>query len=467
MNKREIRITGNVQENQGRLDIKKGLFLTGILITAFGSASMTVEIHGCFMAPLSAFSYWWGQIPSDILGFLPGIAKYIIGVGLIITLISLIPYAIYKESPIDKLKFKYPQLKPFQKRRIYVHGFLYALVTVHITCTILGLTNMKSICPRSWCELMMKGQYGTSAIFWTIIFASVFVWGRSLCGWCCIFAPLQEQSTHLLKAFGDNPEKRKFRPTPFLPIVTYLMIAKMFVGNYRNYGHITYGANIGYRLDGYWVFWGGLLTFMPLIIFFTHYLGNRWFCKYACPFGGLQGLYSRLSLIKVRIDKDKCINCNSCARKCQMAVNISEHIEGAGNFISDVKCISCGDCIDACPKKALNFGFIFSKSKEKRDSLVPIFEPEFEHGVPVSEIGSAGLSYNKKGLSSEKVLQDLAGKDALSSDSLDKARKRNSSAKSDKVLIQKWPMKFVQRKKQEHKKDKGKSLDKKSGIVSN
>ncbi|MDY0164683.1 4Fe-4S binding protein [Desulfobotulus sp.] len=323
------------------------------------------------MAAISMYTYWFGQSPATLFSFLPKISIYIISIGILTTLLSIVFYRIQgklilrQPTTHTQLKLRRLKLNRFEKRRMYFHGLIYLLITLHITLATLGIIDLKSICPRSWMSMMAKGVYGTAAIFFAFILLFVFIWGRGLCAWGCVFAPIQEQSTNLLKKCGMNPENKKFNPTPFLAITTGLMLARIIHSNYINFETISFNANAGYALDSvyyYWVFWGGVITFIPMVAFFTYYLGNRWFCKYICPLGGLQALYSKFSIIKIRIDKKKCISCNMCSKKCQMSIDIKKHLESPKSYINDSKCIVCGDCIDACHKKALYFGSVFSKN---------------------------------------------------------------------------------------------------------
>lgn len=79
---------------------------------------------------------------------------------------------------------------------------------------------------------------------------------------------------------------------------------------------------------------------------------KRFWCKYLCPLGALLGILSRHALIK-RSVSEGCTSCGLCVRTCQ------------GNALSDdaktwsrSECISCRNCDDICPQKAIGFGFI-------------------------------------------------------------------------------------------------------------
>lgn len=64
---------------------------------------------------------------------------------------------------------------------------------------------------------------------------------------------------------------------------------------------------------------------------------------------GLGGKWPLVSYIAV-MDKDKCINCGICVKRCQLDVFQKKdkviHMDNS-------KCVGCGLCVNTCPKKAL------------------------------------------------------------------------------------------------------------------
>ena len=69
------------------------------------------------------------------------------------------------------------------------------------------------------------------------------------------------------------------------------------------------------------------------------------FCRFFCPLGALYGLFNRISFFGVQVDAPKCTNCDLCVHKCKMDVK----------KVGDAECISCGECIDVCPTKAISW----------------------------------------------------------------------------------------------------------------
>ncbi len=73
---------------------------------------------------------------------------------------------------------------------------------------------------------------------------------------------------------------------------------------------------------------------------------KRFFCRVLCPIGAIYSLFNRFSVFKIKVDTDKCIECESCQMKCPMDVPIYK-IPGHKD------CIRCLDCVHVCPTGAL------------------------------------------------------------------------------------------------------------------
>ena len=78
--------------------------------------------------------------------------------------------------------------------------------------------------------------------------------------------------------------------------------------------------------------------------------GQKIWCRTLCPLGAIYGLLGVKRLLKVSVDKSKCINCGRCEKICSMGTSPLKN-----SFADNFLCTNCGDCIDSCPKKALTF----------------------------------------------------------------------------------------------------------------
>jgi polyferredoxin len=73
-------------------------------------------------------------------------------------------------------------------------------------------------------------------------------------------------------------------------------------------------------------------------------LAPGFWCRGFCPYGALLGIFSLLSPLAVRRDKEKCTYCRRCSRACQARVAVHEAVR-----VSSPECQGCLECVAACP----------------------------------------------------------------------------------------------------------------------
>ena len=76
-------------------------------------------------------------------------------------------------------------------------------------------------------------------------------------------------------------------------------------------------------------------------------LVERPWCKYACPYGAVLGLFNLVRIFKIRRVESTCISCGACSRDCPMNIPVmSQH------KVRDHQCITCMECTSeaSCPE---------------------------------------------------------------------------------------------------------------------
>lgn len=186
----------------------------------------------------------------------------------------------------------------------------------------------------------------------TVIIAILF--RRSFCGLLCPFGALQE----LFGKIGRKVLKRRFvmpqsidRPLRYLKYLILLLTAGMawYVGAlwmapydpYSAYSHLS-AINESIQEDPLAIV-GFLLLLITVLGSFIY---DRFFCKYLCPVGALNGIIGKLSPTKIERNAELCINCKKCNKVCPVNIEVA-----TSNKITSAECINCNECVLACPKK--------------------------------------------------------------------------------------------------------------------
>lgn len=71
----------------------------------------------------------------------------------------------------------------------------------------------------------------------------------------------------------------------------------------------------------------------------------RMFCRFICPLGALYGIFNKIAILGIKLDRPKCVDCGKCISTCKMDIR----------EVGDHECIGCGDCISVCPTQAISY----------------------------------------------------------------------------------------------------------------
>ncbi len=85
---------------------------------------------------------------------------------------------------------------------------------------------------------------------------------------------------------------------------------------------------------------------------------GRLYCNMICPVGTLLGLFSKVSILRIKINESKCTKCGLCSIGCK-----SSCIDFLKHDVDESRCVDCFNCINICPDKAISYGFVTLKKK--------------------------------------------------------------------------------------------------------
>jgi polyferredoxin/Flp pilus assembly protein TadD len=217
--------------------------------------------------------------------------------------------------------------------------------------------------PSETMYTLESGAVNAGFIFFTLAILATLIFGRFVCGWGCHILALQDFCAWLMKKFGITPRPFRSRLLMFVPL---LVAFYMFVWPtlYRYFAKPAAEPLIP-QFTNHLVttsFWstfpplGVAIPFLFICGFMTvYFLGQKGFCTYACPYGGVFRLADRLSPGKIRVT-DACMGCGHCTAVCTSNVIVHAEVKQYG-MVVDQDCMKCMDCVSVCPTEALYFGF--------------------------------------------------------------------------------------------------------------
>ena len=251
-------------------------------------------------------------------------------------------------------------LKGFGSGKIYT-GPMKNICTPGMNCY--SCPGASGACPLGALQNSLAAS-GARAPYYVfgIIMLYGFLLGRWICGFLCPFGLIQE----LLHKI-PTPKLRKNRVTRLLSYLKYVLLgffviivplAYMFrsfpLPGFCKYicpsgtlegamGLLSNEVNESYlRMLGPLFTWKFLLMVSMVV---SSIFIFRFFCRFLCPLGALYGLFNKISLVGVKVNKEGCTDCGLCVTQCKMDVK----------HVGDQECISCGECIGVCPTKAINW----------------------------------------------------------------------------------------------------------------
>lgn len=226
----------------------------------------------------------------------------------------------------------------FGRKVKWARKFVLFAVGLYMLC-YLGLIKGENMQITGFWYYLFLGVFEGAVIHYLVakIFGP-FLFGRGWCGYACWTAmvldclPYKVPATHERKKFGW------IRYVVF--IASFIFVGAVLVLHIPNIDAIMFGAFIGGNVAYYAV--GIALAFALK--------DNRAFCKYICPITVFLKVGTAHSVLRIKVDEEKCIHCGKCLSVCPMDVEVPSNSRKKCNA---TECILCLECVNACPVKAL------------------------------------------------------------------------------------------------------------------
>lgn len=252
--------------------------------------------------------------------------------------------------------------------RLYVQIFFFALIglisvnaslasagagisfvssaSLHALCPFGGVVTLYNLATLG---VFIQKIHISSVLLMGIIFILSFLFGPVFCGWVCPLGSIQEWMGKLGRKIFKNRYNR-FVPVKLDRIFRYFRFGVLA---WVVYVTAKSGTLLFANIDPYnalFNFWTEEAAVPSLIILGVTLIGalliERPWCKYACPYGALLGLFNKVRIFKIRRNESTCISCSRCDKACPMNIEVSKKQK-----VSDLQCISCMECTSEreCP----------------------------------------------------------------------------------------------------------------------
>ncbi len=227
---------------------------------------------------------------------------------------------------------------------LYMNNIKYARNVVQFAVGLymliyLGIISNENMQIEGFWYYLFLGVFEAAVIHYLVAkIIGPIIFGRGWCGYACWTGMILD-----LLPYKVPKEKRK--KLGFIRYITFLLsfvfVAILFIFKFDNLSNIMFWAFII----------GNVIYYITGISLAFTFKDNRAFCKYICPITIFLKPASYFALIRVKRDKDKCINCKKCIKSCPMNVDMLDNSRKRKNA---TECILCNNCVRNCPKKALH-----------------------------------------------------------------------------------------------------------------
>jgi hypothetical protein len=222
----------------------------------------------------------------------------------------------------------------------------------------LSTASVHAICPFGGVETLyqyistgafLKKLHESSYVLMWIVLLLTLVLGPVFCGWICPFGTIQEWFGKI----GKKLFKRRFNH--FIPykVDRILRYARYLVLAWIIYMTVSSATLFFAEYDPYYLlfhFWTGEVAVGGLVLLVITLLASifieRPWCKYACPYGAVLGVFNLFAIFRIRRQESTCTSCSLCSRNCPMNIPVDTL-----KIVRNHQCIDCLECTSeaTCP----------------------------------------------------------------------------------------------------------------------
>lgn len=224
--------------------------------------------------------------------------------------------------------------------------FVPKTASLHAICPFGGVVAAWNLVTEG---TLVKKIHDSSVVLAVLGLLLSLLFGPVICGWICPFGTFQEWVGRIgrkifkrrYNTFVPQKVDRWLRLLRYVVLIWVLVMtsvsATLVFQAYDPYYALFSFLRSEFSLAGTIIL--GIVVLLSLFV-------ERPFCKYACPYGALLGLFNKIRIFRIHRVEQTCINCSKCNKACPMNIDVQ-----GGSAVASVQCISCMECTsdNACP----------------------------------------------------------------------------------------------------------------------
>ena len=252
-------------------------------------------------------------------------------------------------------------------------------------------------CPIGSLQAVLDGgQFRISCYVLGFIGLVGMLLGRFICGWICPFGFIQDLMNKIPfpKKVKNLPGHKYLKYLRYVVLAVFVIILPMAIKNAAGIGQPWFceyicpsgtllggipltlsNASLSGQIGARFI-WKVVLL---VIFLFGAVVAVRPFCKYICPLGAMYGLCNPVSVFRLNVNKDKCVECGACQKACGMDIKVWQKP-------NSTECIRCLKCRAACPQGAI------TTSLEDLRKKLTIDETSAENTESAAEVKASDVS---------------------------------------------------------------------------
>ena len=185
---------------------------------------------------------------------------------------------------------------------------------------------------------------------------------KALCGWACPYGALQE-FLHKLPLISGWKKRNKipFVISNTVRISLFLFFLSDLIWDFthlKGMGRVVYHYINPFNLFEWHFPLFSILAYVCITLVLSLFF-YRPHCHFVCPFGLYSWFLEKISIFRIRINREKCTDCKACVKACPGFA--MKGIYKEAKLPPD--CFSCGECLLTCKFDALSYS--------RRDTVNP------------------------------------------------------------------------------------------------